>query len=451
MNLIVIVTDSLRYDHVGHNGSRVKTPNIDAFAAESAIFDNAYGENLPTGPCRSAWWTGRHLFPYRGWQNFEPGDLTLAEYLWDKGYTSALISDTYHLHKHSTNWGRGFDTVKWIRGQEYDAWITDPGIEVDLDKKHKLRGDGSDAVWAGNLQQYLRNQSAMPAEEDQCLCRTVKEAIKWLDDVTKKQKDNLFLWVDCFDPHEPWDPPSPFREMYDPGYDGKDLIDPIPGPVEGYLTPRELEHTLALYAGNVSWVDKWVGVLLDRIRELGLYDNSLIMWTTDHGEPFGEHGDIRKTGVSLGYEEVAHIPWVIRHPDGIGSGKRFASFCQPPDLLPTVLDCLSIPMEVQGQASESRGIPPRGALLFPKITGRSILPVMKGEKESVWDFAITANYTTLWSIRTEQWSFVYFLKSQKAELYNRKTDLAEQHNIIDQYPDVAREMEVTLRRFVDTL
>ena len=449
MNLIVIVADSLRYDHLGHNGTRIKTPNIDALAAESAVFDQAYGENLPTMPCRIAWWTGRHLFPHRGWQNYEKDDISLAEYLWDKGFTSALITDVYHLHKPSFNSGRGFDTVCWVRGQEYDPWIVDPSVRVDLARHHRFRGDAGDAHWKTACAQYLRNQSAMPKEEDQCLCRTIKEAIRWLENVTKKQKDMLFLWVDCFDPHEPWDPPSPFREMYDPGYHGHELIDPVPGPIEGYLTPRELEHIKALYAGNVSWVDKWVGILLDRIRDLGLFDNSLIMFTSDHGEPFGEHEVIRKTGESLGYEEAAHIPWIIRHPDGAGAGKRFRGFAQPPDLIPTALDCIGIPL-LTGDREPVPGspLPP---VRFPAITGRSLLPMMRSEVDSVWDFAVTANHGAVWNIRTEEWSFVYKLRGRTSELFNRKTDLAEQHDVAQEYPEVAAELEAKLRGFAASL
>ncbi|MDO8684485.1 MAG: sulfatase [Armatimonadota bacterium] len=449
MNLIVIVTDSLRYDHLGHNGSRVKTPNIDKFAAESAVLDQAYAENLPTMPCRAAWWTGRHLFPYRGWQIFENEDVLLAEYLWDKGFTSAFVTDTYHLHKPGYNSARGFDSVFWIRGQEYDPWIMDESIQVDFEKYYRLRGDAGDEHWNRAGRQYLRNQSAMPVEEDQCLCRTVKAAIKWLDDITKHRKDNLFLWVDCFDPHEAWNPPAPFHDMYDPDYTGQDLIDPIPGPIEGYLTPRELEHILALYAGNVSWVDKWVGILLDHIRDLGLFDNSLIMFTSDHGEPFGEHGDIRKTGESQGYEEVAHIPWIIRHPDGVGAGKRFDGFAQPPDLIPTALELMGVPLVTSQEARKhGRPLPPSG---FPVITGKSLAPMLTGEAESVWDFAVTANHGLIWSIRDREWSFIYNLRSQKAKLFNRKSDLTEQHNLIEKYPDIAREMELKLRRFVETI
>lgn len=118
MNVIVIVAHSLRADHVGCYGGRAKTPNIDRLAAEAMVFDEAYSENLPTLPCRTAWWTGRHLFPQRGWQHFEPSDLLLAEVLWNRGFASALITDVYHMHKPVYNCGRGFDTTVFVRGEE---------------------------------------------------------------------------------------------------------------------------------------------------------------------------------------------------------------------------------------------------------------------------------------------------------------------------------------------
>ncbi|MDH7570100.1 MAG: sulfatase-like hydrolase/transferase, partial [Armatimonadota bacterium] len=121
MNVIVVVTDSLRRDHLGCYGNRwIQTPCIDAFAQEGALFEEAYSEGLPTLPTRTAWWTGRFTFPFRGWQHFELSDALLAEVLWSRGYTTALITDVYHLHKPGMNCGRGWDTVQFIRGQEYD-------------------------------------------------------------------------------------------------------------------------------------------------------------------------------------------------------------------------------------------------------------------------------------------------------------------------------------------
>ena len=453
MNIIVIVADSLRVDHVGCYGSHVKTPNIDKLASESIIFDQAYSENLPTMPCRTAWWTGRHHFPKRGWKPFELSDYLLAEVLWDKGLTSALITDTYHMHKPVYNCGRGFDTVVWVRGQEYDPWTVDDNIEVDIETRHRLRGNDKDSLWEDHFRQYMRNVSWYRSEEDYCVARVVKEAIRWLEYVTKKQKDNLFLWVDCFDPHEPWDPPSPYREMYDPDYKGQELIDPVPGPVEGYMTEEEVAHTKALYAGEVTFVDKWVGALLDEIRNLGIYDDSLIMFTSDHGEPFGEHGIIRKAQ-PWSYEELAHIPWIIRHPENPGSGKRSSAFVQPPDLMPMVLDILGISGELvlPYLAPVKHTFPQDIAVSKQEVTltGLSLLPILKREIESIRDFVVTAHSGSEWSIRTADWSYFLPLEGERnPELYNRKKDLGEKKNILDGHRDVADALELTLRRFAD--
>ena len=452
MNVVVIVTDSLRADHVGCYGSYVQTPNIDRLASEGTVFEHAYAESLPTLPTRTTWWTGRVNFPFRPWQQLEHGDTLLAEVLWDKGYTSALITDTYHMHKPVYNCGRGFDTVVWVRGQEYDPWVVNPSIKVDLAARHRLRGDDSDALWKPRFEQYLRNTSVFRTEEDYFTPRVVKEAIRWLDYVTTRQKDGLFLWVDLFDPHEPWDPPEPYARMYDPDYGGQDLIDPVPGPVEGYLTPEELAHTKALYAGEVTFVDKWVGILLDRIRELGLYENTLIMHTSDHGEPFGEHGIVRKAR-PWNYEELVRIPWIIRHPEGLGAGKRVGALVQATDLMPTILDFLDIPTPLQQVfRAPTRTMFPQDMPVASReveMQGFSLLPLMAGEVGKVRDYVYTGHYGRQWSVRTYDWSYLLNIDgSHPPELYDRRNDPTEQVNLVEEEHEVAERLELQLRRWV---
>jgi arylsulfatase A-like enzyme len=216
------------------------------------------------------------------------------------------------------------------------------------------------------------------------------------------------------------------------------------------MTERELEHTLALYAGTVTFVDRWVGVLLDRIRELGIYENSLIMFTSDHGEPFGEHGVVRKARPG-GHEELAHIPWIVRHPEGQGRGKRFAGFVQTPDLMPTVLESLGIeialgvPYASPGARAMPQDIVTRGEK--QPFTGRSLLPILRGETDSIRDFAVTAHHKVHWTIRTEEWTYILYFNGMPPELYNRNCDPTEQHNIWETDRNVADELEIRLRRF----
>ena len=457
MNVIVIVTDSLRIDHMGCYGSEVQTPNLDRLAQEAALFEHAYADSLPTLPMRTTWWTGQVTFPYRPWQPFARSDYLLAEVLWDRGYTSALVTDTYHMHKPVYNCGRGFDTVVWVRGQEYDPWIIDEDIPVDLSRYHRLKGDESDALWIPRFEQYMRNRSTFRAEEDYPTPRVAKEAMRWLDDVvkTKGQKDNLFLWVDFFDPHEPWDPPESYWNLYDPDYSGQEIIDPVAGMVEGYMTPEEVAHTQSLYAAEVTFVDRWVGILLDHVRDLGLYDNTMIVHVSDHGEPFGEHGVIRKAE-PWNYEELVHIPWLIRHPEGIGAGERFNQMVQSQDMLPTILDFLGIaqPLELPFLAP-TRTMFPQDMVIDTKtvtMDGTSLLPLMAGDVETIRDYAYTGHHERQWSIRSHEWSYLLPIDgSGLPELYDRRSDPSEQCNVLHDHIEVGEHLELELRRFVDGL
>jgi arylsulfatase A-like enzyme len=430
VNVIVLINDTWRWDYLGCYGNDwIKTPNLDALASESAVFDYCYAEGLPTVPCRTTFFTGRFTFPFRGWQRLEPTDVLLAEILWNKGFHSAMITDVYHLHKPSMAFERGFDYTKHVRGHEGDPYIVDESIEVDVEKYYK--GDGKDKAVKAQLIQYLRNVHGWKGEEDTFVAQCVKEATKWLEE--QRAKDNLFLWLDCFDPHEPWDPPPPYDRMYaDSSYKGKDIIHPIPGNVEGYLTPEELHHIKMLYAGKVTLCDHWIGVFLDKVKELGLYDNSLIIFTTDHGAPFGEHGYIKKAQPGL-YEELVHIPLIIRHPEGLGAGQGFSAMVETTEILPTILDFLKVRQP-------------------PKIHGQSLLPMMAGEVESIRDYAYMGHFKRNWRVSNPEWAFILnFDRGSSNELYNLKEDPSEQHNLISDNPQKAMELELELRRFVSGL
>lgn len=470
MNIIVIVTDSLRADHCGcypmcqsYNGGRVATPNLDRLAADGTQFRHAYAESLPTLPTRTTWWTGRVTFPFRGWQTFENWDYLLAEVLWDKGFTSALFADTYHMHKPTYNCGRGFDTVGWVRGQEYDPWIVDDR-PVDVSKWHKLKGDESDDLWRPRFEQYLRNRSMLKKEEDWFSPQLTKKAIQWLDEQVRGsgRRDNLFLWMDYFTPHEPWDPPEPYWSMYkDPNYRGQDIIDPVAGPVEGYLSRDEVQRIKSLYAGEVTFVDKWAGILLDHLRDLGIYDDSLIVWLTDHGEPFAEHGIIRKAR-PWNYEELVRIPWVMKLPESLKSEmpsapSRTNALVQQRDLMPTILDALKVPTPLPLVA---RG--PRAAGAFPQdlslasdeihLHGQSLLPLLKGEVDKLRDYAYCGHHRQSWSIQNHEWRYQLFVDgSQPSELFHRPEDPYDQENVIAAHKEVAEKMELDLRRWVASL
>jgi len=435
VNVIVIVADSFRKDHLGcYGNSWISTPNLDAFAAKSCLIDGAYADSLNTGPCRTSMMQGRVNFPFRPWQPFERGDLPVAEWLWDKGFTSALITDVYHLHKPGYNYERGFDERVFIRGQEYDPWIL-PG-EVDEDaieeafERQFKPSDVSDKTgrMSQMFRQYLRNISVREREEDYFCAQVCNRAIDWL--ATHRGEDNLFLWADLFDPHEPWDPPLEFKEQYNPGYEGAEIIDPVPSEVEGYLTPEEMANVRALYAGEVTFVDRWIGRLLDAAKQLGYFEDTMIVFTSDHGEPLNDHGYVRKHRPWL-YEELAAVPLIVHLP-GEAVGERREALVRLSDMAPTICDAAAVePM--------------------PNVHGTSVLPLVRGEVASLRDCAITGIHCQSASIRDGRWSLLLPGGSGANELYDREADPCERNNLIARYPDEARRLEAQFRRELEAL
>lgn len=444
-NVIVLMLDSFRWDHLGVSGlSPVATPNLDRFASESTLFTQSYPEGLPTVPMRTSVFTGRFTYPYRGWQVLYPEDHPLlAEVLWSEGFKSALVTDTYHMHKPSYGFGRGFDEVRWFRGQESDPFVQDPKIKnaVEWQKFHKPRGD-DDKAGIEQVRTYLANRHDWTSEDDHFTPRVVENALDWL----RKQgrKEDLFLWVDSFCPHEPWDPPDKYLKMAAPDFDlsGLRLICPTPGDAEGYLTPEEVQNSKSLYGGVIAFVDECVGRFLDGLREMGLYENSMIVVMTDHGEPFAEHGIVRKAR-PWPYEELAHTFLMIRHPSGDGV-ERVDSFTQQTDLTATILDYLSIEKPAN-------------------MTSESLLPLLLGREEKIREEAVCCHYNESVSIRHGDWKYIWWtgggaksrpgskLTKEAPELYNLREDPGETKNLHEAEPELAADLDRRMRAFTRRL
>ena len=399
MNIISIVSDTLRRDHLGCYGNTwIRTPNIDKLAQQSVVFDDAYAASFPTVPHRRDFFTGRYTFTYSDWGPLPTDEVVLADVLRKSGYVTMLITDTPHILKDGYHFERGFDGWSWIRGQGPDRYITDPiDYRFPCDPKKLKMVDTS-------FKQYLRNVSRRQYETDFFTAQTMMTAAKWLE--RNKDHEKFFLHVDIFDPHEPWDPPRWYVDLYDPGYQGEEVMYPIYGPCD-YLTADEIKHIRALYAGEVTMVDRWVGSLMEKVKDLGLWENTALIFTTDHGFYHGEHGLIGKTissteahGLVPLYDEVAHIPMMIRLPET--KPRRCEAFTQPPDLMPTILDIAKtkIPETVQG---------------------KSLLPLLEGDRPAWRKFAVASPSIIHGpvagqriSVITKDWYFVYCGQIQDA-------------------------------------
>jgi arylsulfatase A-like enzyme len=394
----------------------------------------------------------------------------LAEAMWDQGLRTCLITDTYHMHKPGMLYSRGFEEVHFIRGQEYDPMYKGtPSHGVPpmhrgtpshgVPRFTKDDGDPHSEMHRCGTETYLRNRAHWKSDEDHFIAQCVRETLAWLDRMEAKGiRDGMFLWLDSFDPHEPWDPMPPFGTLYGPLLPGgRQLANPIPRPVEGYLTDEECLHIQQQYAGLCTVVDKWLGILLDALRERGYFENTLLIFTSDHGEPLGHgkmgHGIMRKCR-PWPYEELARIPLFVRHPE-FGHGQRIAAFAQPPDLTATILDLLGIDQ-------------------MPGTHGSSLLPIVRGEVASIRDFAVSGFHNASWSLRTEGHTLILWRPGLNAsqiplhsvgaaplgpratsahavELYLRQTDPYELRNVAADYPDDATRLTLRLEGFMDSL
>jgi arylsulfatase A-like enzyme len=279
------------------------------------------------------------------------------------------------------------------------------------------------------LARYLRNVADRRREEDYFSAQVMRQSIDWLVDNHKQQP--FFLWIDCFDPHEPWDPPERYYEQYaPPGYDGPWLIAPWMISVDANdFTADEIAHIKALYAGEITFLDAWLGRLLDVIWELGLHEDTLILVTSDHGTQLGEHGTISKTGSlrHTNYREKVRVPGILYHPDA-DKGRRVSQLVWTPDLMPTMLDLLGvqIPETVHGtpQPWIVRGPPEEGE-------GREI--VISGH-----------HGRTHWRVTDGRWAYV---SCDQPELYDLQADPGEQQNVLAQHPDQADRLQAEIEAF----
>ncbi len=435
MNVIAICLDTFRADLLEADSpvSEARTPNLDQFRTQSFRFDRAFGEGQPTLQMRRAFFTGRRSFPWRynfdrrghwhhaaGWHKIPPHQDTLAEILLARGYLTGLVADTYHMFKPTMNYTRGFATYEFVRGQESDNWRCGPLSSIEEALRRHTRGSELQPRHS-TLVQYLLNMRGRQSEDDYLCARVFHSACEWLQDNAANQP--FFLWVDSFDPHEPWDPPTRYADEYAPDC-GKDFIMPGEAWADGEPSEEELQRTRALYLGEASFVDRWVGSLLDTVDELKLSDETLVIVTCDHGTQILDHGGFGKGTPPL-YAHDTRIMWLMRGP-GIPAGSSGA-FVQSHDLVPTILDCLGIAAPADGE---------------------SVMPLVRGEVDSLRDHVVigwagwsegTARGRA--SVRDDRWNYSVSTGGEPRDerLFDLAADPLENADVAAEHPDVVAE------------
>ena len=339
LNIILILVDSLNKDALRiYNPDTVcATPNIEAFAAQAHVFENHFISGLPCMPARREIFSGRSDFLWRPWGPLEIFDPRLPREMQALGMNTAIVTDHYHYWEETANgYIQSFQSAEFIRGHETDFHtLPDMGdVPAWVDKMSEFRS-------AYHMRQYYENVREFRGEEDFFPAKTFSAAANWLEKYS--DRGPFFLQVENFDVHEPFHVPEPYASMYTDGGSADDFNIWPPYQVyedlEAFMaqtTPKELAYLKAQYLGKTTMVDKWFGAFLEKIRTLGLWEDTMILFTTDHGHDLGERGIFGKQYPH--YDSHANIPMIVWHPDFPGKGQRVSSLTQTVDIFASLID-----------------------------------------------------------------------------------------------------------------
>jgi arylsulfatase A-like enzyme len=351
-NVLLVTVDSLRRDFLGaysekpHSlGYRVSTPNLDRFAERAAVFENHYAGSLPCMPARREFTCGVREFPWRDWGPVEPFDETVPGLASTAGATTALLTDHYHyLEGDGRGYFEAYDGVEFVRGHEYDPWKTAPADPGSGLRSQVNRGDDPEIHPGADRDQYVRNVAALDEldEREFFAPRVFSRAADWLRENSGLKQ--WFCYVDSFDVHEPFHCPEPYASLYtdeDPTDPALPLWPEYTPAAEQGMGERELEFVRSQFAGKVTMVDRWFGRLLDALDRTGAWQDTVVVVTTDHGYMLGEHGYLAKNYMPV-YDEIAHTPLLVWHPDSPRTGERVDALTSAVDVYPTLLDGLGV-------------------------------------------------------------------------------------------------------------
>jgi len=434
MNLIIVTIDSLRKDYIACYGNPwIRTPNLDRFFEKSIVFDRLRPNAIPTIPFRRGLTLGRRIFPYKdaikfgwaplGWQPLKEEETTLQEVLQQAGYVTAMVTDVWHYFRPGMNFHKGFHSWQFLRGHEADPYLTDPSIRDPEEKMDPaLRGKRMQNFF----EQYVRNADPIRYEEDYYSPRVFRTAEKWLQK-NARHYENFFLLVDCFDPHEPWDPPREYVDLYDPAYRGREYVFPQNGPCD-HMSPEEVKHVQAMYAGKVSMVDRWFGHFMEKFFLMGLDKDTVVLFLSDHGLQLGDRGLMKKLSKAL-YTELLDIPMMLMLP-GQASHKRIKAFVQEEDIAPTLLRLMGLE-------------PP------PSMTGRDLRTLADGRKEAIREYVIGGSHTWAYVQDERYHYFRNLLDDPTPCLFDVQKDFSMLNDIAAQEPEACALMEKKLMADLD--
>ncbi|MBU89916.1 hypothetical protein CMO94_00110 [Candidatus Woesearchaeota archaeon] len=417
-NVVFITLDTVRADHLSLYGYYLNTsPNIDNLAKDSVVFDNAVSPSPWTLPSHASFFSGKYLFNHNATianQHLDNTETTLAEILRAKGYnTAGFVGGPYTKKKYGI--GQGFETYKdRIDFFEYVQTFNNWGITYIITE------------FFPGVYKILGSDGFRSSED------LNKDIFAWLD---KNSKQSFFMFINYFDAHDPYNLGSEFRDQFvneTKKYPDIDLWN-----FERYKSISEdtIYHLSRLYDTEIFFLDYHLGKFVNKLDELGIKNNTIIIITADHGEEFYDHGGFLHTQTL--YEEVIHVPLIIYYPKEFKS-KSIHNRVEAMAIFPTILDILDVEI-------------PRD------IDATSLLPLINNEqgynkkyafselfsKPRRSDQPISANLQFK-SISDDNWKIIEAepnIEILPPSLFNLKTDPREQKNFYDVYPNKRKELQ----------
>jgi len=367
---VVVLLDSLNRHLLGcYGGTEFETPNLDRFAQRAVRFDKHYTGSLPCMPARHDILVGNLDFLWRPWGSIELWERPVTYQLRRSGVPTILFSDHPHLFEvGGENYHTDFNAWDYLRGHESDPWKTRPdptwvGAPALPARAHGLTHGSSP---------YDLNRTWFRQETDFPGPKTMQATADWLN-LNGRAHDEFFLFVDEFDPHEPFDTPEPWASRYDADWDEEKLIwipYAVDGVKNGVLSGREGQQIRSNYGAKLSMIDHWFGRILDSMDAQDLWDETLFIVCTDHGHYLGEKDIWGKPRVPQ-YETLGHTPLLIAAP-GI-SGGRCEALTTNVDINATLVDLFDVPCAYENH-------------------GKSILPLLYDGETRIRDWAIGGIY-----------------------------------------------------------
>ena len=405
-HVFFIVADAAAAEYFGCYGDEGDTsPRIDRLAEDGVLFETAYGQSSFTATSVASLFTGKLPAGHKVFWGTKLADQhrTMAELLGDAGYRTAGFHGNPFAGSPGKGLTQGFDTSVEVYSLP----------EIIATRKEKKPFQGAPPY-----------RVTIPMD--------ITSAA--LEQLPKPGDPPAFLYLHYLQPHRPYDPPeeyvAPFLE--DAGIESPMSWDEVSDALdrannERILTPGLDEQARAYYRGTIRWLDDGVGEFLDRLREADLYDDSLIIFTADHGDAFAEHGLFGHSFTV--YDDMVRVPLIVKFPDGWGwNDQRLETMAEGVDLLPTILDLLEVDAP-------------------PQLAGESLLPFVRGAREELDrpDVLLAAVDRVHEGIRFGQYKLVLRKADNTVELYDLAADPREQHDISKERKDL---VEVMWQRFV---